>query len=206
MADDARLFAGKGAGRCIDADSSCAVAPDGSIAGDGGGGVVAAGGGGGGVVAAGRGGGGGVVAVDPHLVVRGAGTRARSRYAGWPSTLDPKSTSRSWRWSLLPPVMTVNSSATSLMPPVMTVNSSATSFELDEELDSDDDELELDEELDDEFDEPESDGLADATHGVAASPAPMPRATANAPIRPIYLASHGRSFLRPRHCLARFSG
>jgi len=51
-----------------------------------------------------------------------------------------------------------------------------------------DDELELDDELDDEFDEPESEGLADATHGVAASPAPMPRATANAPIRPIYLA------------------
>ena len=60
-------------------------------------------------------------------------------------------------------------------------------FELDEDLDSDD-ELELDEDLDDEFDEPESEGLADATHGVAASPAPMPRATANAPIRPIYLA------------------
>ena len=60
-------------------------------------------------------------------------------------------------------------------------------FELDEDLDPDD-ELELDDELDDEFDEPESEGLADATHGVAASPAPMPRATANAPIRPIYLA------------------
>jgi hypothetical protein len=60
-------------------------------------------------------------------------------------------------------------------------------FELDEDLDSND-ELELDEELDDEFDEPELEGLADATHGVATSPAPMPRATANAPIRPIYLA------------------
>jgi len=60
-------------------------------------------------------------------------------------------------------------------------------FELDEDLDPDD-ELELDDELDDEFDEPESEGLADATHGVAASPAPMPRATANAPIRPILLA------------------
>jgi len=51
-----------------------------------------------------------------------------------------------------------------------------------------DDELELDEELDAEFDEAESEGLADATHGVAASPAPMPRATANAPIRPLYVA------------------
>jgi hypothetical protein len=28
-------------------------------------------------------------------------------------------------------------------------------------------------------------GLADATHGVAAIPAPMPSATANAPTRPI---------------------
>ena len=60
-------------------------------------------------------------------------------------------------------------------------------FELDEDIDTGD-ELELDDELDDEFDEPESAGLADATHGVAATPAPMPRATANAPIRPIYLA------------------
>ena len=37
-------------------------------------------------------------------------------------------------------------------------------------------------------DEPESEGSADATHGVAASPAPMPSATANPPIRPTYLA------------------
>ena len=37
-------------------------------------------------------------------------------------------------------------------------------------------------------DEPESEGSADATQGVAASPAPMPSATANPPIRPIYLA------------------
>ena len=36
--------------------------------------------------------------------------------------------------------------------------------------------------------EPESEGSADATQGVAASPAPMPSATANPPIRPIYLA------------------
>jgi len=40
----------------------------------------------------------------------------------------------------------------------------------------------------DDEEEPESDGLADATHGVAASPAPMPNATANAPTRPTYLA------------------
>ena len=40
----------------------------------------------------------------------------------------------------------------------------------------------------DDEDEPESAGLADATPGVAAIPAPMPRATANAPTRPIYLA------------------
>jgi hypothetical protein len=32
------------------------------------------------------------------------------------------------------------------------------------------------------------DGLADATNGIANIPAPIPRATANAPIRPIYLA------------------
>jgi hypothetical protein len=42
-------------------------------------------------------------------------------------------------------------------------------------------------ELDDE-EEPVLDGLADASHGVAASPTPMPSATANAPTRPIYLA------------------
>jgi hypothetical protein len=36
--------------------------------------------------------------------------------------------------------------------------------------------------------EPESDGFADATHGVAANPAPMPKATASPPTRPIYLA------------------
>jgi hypothetical protein len=30
--------------------------------------------------------------------------------------------------------------------------------------------------------------LADATNGIANIPAPIPRATANAPIRPIYLA------------------
>ena len=34
----------------------------------------------------------------------------------------------------------------------------------------------------------ESDGSADAAHGVAASPTPMPRATANAPMRPMLLA------------------
>jgi hypothetical protein len=33
--------------------------------------------------------------------------------------------------------------------------------------------------------EPEDDGWAHATHGVAASPVPMPSATANAPTRPI---------------------
>jgi hypothetical protein len=32
------------------------------------------------------------------------------------------------------------------------------------------------------------DGLADATNGIANMPAPIPRATANAPTRPIYLA------------------
>jgi hypothetical protein len=37
-------------------------------------------------------------------------------------------------------------------------------------------------------DESESEGVADATHGVAARPTPMPRATANPPMRPIYLA------------------
>jgi hypothetical protein len=50
-------------------------------------------------------------------------------------------------------------------------------------------ELELlddDDEPDD--DEPEFDGLAEATHGVAASPTPMPKATANAPTRPMYFA------------------
>ena len=36
-------------------------------------------------------------------------------------------------------------------------------------------------------DEPESEGSADATQGVAANPAPMPRAKANAPTRPINL-------------------
>src|SRR5439155_23928730 len=36
--------------------------------------------------------------------------------------------------------------------------------------------------------EPEGDGWAHATHGVAASPVPMPSATANAPIRPICVA------------------
>jgi hypothetical protein len=36
--------------------------------------------------------------------------------------------------------------------------------------------------------EPESGGLAYAAHGVAASPAPMPRATANAPMRPMHFA------------------
>jgi hypothetical protein len=35
----------------------------------------------------------------------------------------------------------------------------------------------------------ESDVSADATHGVAASPAPMPRANANAPTRPMNLTS-----------------
>ena len=37
-------------------------------------------------------------------------------------------------------------------------------------------------------DGPESEGSADATQGVAASPAPMPSATANAATRPVYLA------------------
>ena len=36
-------------------------------------------------------------------------------------------------------------------------------------------------------DGPESEGSADATQGVAASPAPMPSATANAATRPVYL-------------------
>ena len=34
----------------------------------------------------------------------------------------------------------------------------------------------------------ESDGWADAAHGVAASPTPMPRATASPPTRPMYFA------------------
>ena len=38
-------------------------------------------------------------------------------------------------------------------------------------------------------DEPESEGWADATQGVAASPAPIPSAKAHAPIRPINLTS-----------------
>ena len=38
-------------------------------------------------------------------------------------------------------------------------------------------------------DEPESEGSADATQGVAASPAPIPTAKANAPTRPINLTS-----------------
>jgi hypothetical protein len=37
-------------------------------------------------------------------------------------------------------------------------------------------------------DEPGSDGFADATQGVAATPIPTPNATANPPIRPIYRA------------------
>jgi hypothetical protein len=37
-------------------------------------------------------------------------------------------------------------------------------------------------------DEPEFDGVADATHGVAANPTPMPRATANPQTRPIQQA------------------
>jgi hypothetical protein len=37
--------------------------------------------------------------------------------------------------------------------------------------------------------EPELDGVADATHGVAANPTPMPRATANPPTRPMYFAA-----------------
>jgi hypothetical protein len=35
-------------------------------------------------------------------------------------------------------------------------------------------------------DESDSDGLAYAAHGAAANPAPMPKATANAPTRPMY--------------------
>jgi hypothetical protein len=47
----------------------------------------------------------------------------------------------------------------------------------------------VDDSDDDDADESASDGgLADATHGVAATPAPTPRNTANAPTRPIYLA------------------
>jgi hypothetical protein len=44
--------------------------------------------------------------------------------------------------------------------------------------------------LDDDSVDEESEvaGLAEATHGVAASPIPIPSATANAPTRPIYLA------------------
>jgi hypothetical protein len=41
---------------------------------------------------------------------------------------------------------------------------------------------------DDEDEELELDGVAAATHGVAASPTPMPKATANAPTRPMYFA------------------
>ena len=41
----------------------------------------------------------------------------------------------------------------------------------------------------DDEDEPESEGWADATQGVAASPAPIPSAKAHAPIRPINLTS-----------------
>jgi hypothetical protein len=63
-------------------------------------------------------------------------------------------------------------------------------------------------------DEPESAGLADATHGVAASPAPMPSATANPPIRATYLAyaisdssaitaADKREILRMRKCALR---
>jgi hypothetical protein len=62
----------------------------------------------------------------------------------------------------------------------------ADEFELDEDVDSGD-EVELDAASDDAFVDPGSEGLAEATHGIAASPAPMPRATANAPIRPIYV-------------------
>jgi len=40
----------------------------------------------------------------------------------------------------------------------------------------------------DDEDKSELDGLAEATHGDAVSPAPIPNATANAPTRPIYLA------------------
>ena len=45
-------------------------------------------------------------------------------------------------------------------------------------------------------DELESDGFADAAHGVADSPTPMPSATANAPTRPTVVCStHRRSFV-----------
>src|SRR6202040_964676 len=37
--------------------------------------------------------------------------------------------------------------------------------------------------------EPDVEGLAEATHGVAASATPMPKATANAPTRPMYFAA-----------------
>jgi len=40
----------------------------------------------------------------------------------------------------------------------------------------------------DDEEESELGGLAEATHGVAASPTPIPNATANAPTRPTYLA------------------
>jgi len=58
-------------------------------------------------------------------------------------------------------------------------------------LDFGDDEDSAVDELDAESDDEESEsdgGLAAATHGIATSPAPMPRATANPPIRPTYLA------------------
>jgi hypothetical protein len=53
-------------------------------------------------------------------------------------------------------------------------------------------------------DEPEPEGSPDATQGVAASPAPMPSATASPPIRPIYLAYPMRlPFPRPGVAMTR---
>ena len=53
----------------------------------------------------------------------------------------------------------------------------------DDEDEDDDDDDDEEEELADA--EPEFDGLAAAVHGIALSPAPMPRATASAPTRPM---------------------
>jgi hypothetical protein len=46
---------------------------------------------------------------------------------------------------------------------------------------------------------PESDGVADAAHGVVPRAAQMPRATANAPTRPIQLAHHISRGRAPEH-------
>jgi hypothetical protein len=58
------------------------------------------------------------------------------------------------------------------------------------------------EELDDESvaEESELAGLAEAAHGAAASPIPIPSATASAPTRPIYLACPIVGFFSPFPC------